>query len=254
MPIPMTDNSIPDNFGDDLFFDDSGSLQFREGDEETPDETVVTDTPEPKPAPEAPNFDSRVSAMEETINKLTAVVGALAQTTQNQNFKNLETQEPELDLGDDDGYMNPKQLAKVISDNVKLQVQKAMQEQMNPYTTSMEQAKLQAEYNSALAKHGDPFQKALPSVIELMKVDSRLDFETAYSAYRAMMSVQKIEPSKNENGNIQARKPVDRAAIEEKANRLNLPTNNAVSGDATGKPKISTVDDALQAAIDELLG
>jgi hypothetical protein len=188
----------------------------------------------------------RIVRLEGAVTRLINLVGEMAgHPTFSNNLKQSDQQDQQTyDLGDQSG------LAAFIRDSVQASVQASVK----PIMDILPGIVGRIAHQDASQKYGKEFESTLPAIQELMD-GGALTFD------KVMNFVQKIKASSNgqsanTQGAVQTELPKQQGTPETLISKVNrVQTQTGINGSlAGGKPQISNVRDALEAAIEELSG
>lgn len=229
-----------------LIGEDDGNLDFnfstedgKDVDEDTIDAKIETeDSSNLKQEEVVPStMYSKIQAMEQTIEKLSQVVIALASGSQHQP-KDNQAEEPELDLSD----------TKSLVSMIKQSVQQAVTEATAGMGRDMQETKLRVDYANTVAKYGADFQTKLPSIGQLMQSDPKWTFESAYQFVNTLIP-------KVTKDSTASKAPVilDKQAITDRARSLRSEADQGqLRAETNGNGQVKSVRQALDLAFDQL--
>lgn len=231
-----------------LFGEDTGELDisgmFDTADDEADDSEIPGDESTEVPAetsnnlnPEFKAFESKISNLENTIEKLGLLVVALT------NGKAPAAPAEEEDPTD---YSDPRALKQMISQTVR----QAVQEMTGSINQDVEAVKLRQEYDSAVARFGEDFTKVLPQVGELMKTDPKWTFHTAYEFIAKLRGPAPKDSSIHNPQKVQPK--VDVAQMRSRATAVKSAADGGVQAAERPSTRPKSVDEALDRALASL--
>lgn len=257
-----------------LFNEESGQLEIVQKQQAQPTlDPKFQQAVETQQATQAQTQTDQLSAspIEQELGQLKSafaqLVGYLQQKEQAQlNNLSQSTQQPEqsVDYSQID-FQDPTNIVALIN----TAVANAVKQHIDPLNTAVNQVQVKNNFDMTAAKYGKDFLDVLPKINVLvqngiLKSDPNINFETLYLSFKQMESLN-VNSAKSDstiqtvNGTNHSvtgqRQPQSVQGLVQRANALSTETGgvqrNVIN---TERPKVNSVDDAVEAAWQELFG
>lgn len=212
---------------------------------------------------------ANVSPMEQELAQLKGafaqLVGYLQAKEQGQlnNLSSQQTQEQAPDYSQID-FQDPNNIVALIN----TAVANAVKLHIDPLNNAVNQVQVKNNFDMTAAKYGKDFLDVLPKINVLvqngiLKSDPNINFETLYLSFKQMENLgvksatsdSTIQTVNGSNGTVQSRQPQTVQGLVQKANALSTETGGVQRTIINNeKPRIGSVNDAVEAAWNELFG
>lgn len=247
-------------------FDDRGNLivvpsqQTQQSSEETdtPSTTeteFVTNELEQQPLQQSVSSDvnDRMSKIEGAIFQLASYLDSKEQTQVNTQNNNSQ---PNIDFQSDDW---PTQIVSLINQSVS----QAIDAKMKPMQNDFNSMRVRGEFQDAAARYGQPFLDLVPEMTEIKKSDPSVTWDILYQSMSKVRDKYNKVQAPTQDSTIRTNDVTNKNGkallananqLRTRANQIKTESSTANANIAPQPRQINSIDDAVNAALEELYG